>query len=143
MQHRIVGAIVGCVGLLAVLTACGGGSDEPATDGASTPVPAETSATSAGPNLPGVAANADLTAFTCTRDASGVWNATGTLLDPVRTADYRVTVLVAPLGTDRARGKRQILPKVQRNKATPFTITKIPVTAGDSPTCRVQVVRFD
>lgn len=139
MEIRIVGALA----LVLCLGACGGaGTDKPADAGSSTPVPAETEATSAGPTLPGLAANGDLTAFTCGRDTKGGWNATGTILNPAATSDYRITVVVAPTGVERPKAKRQVLPKVKKGTSTPFSVKKIPVTAGDGPSCRVQVVRF-
>lgn len=132
--------------LVTALCACGGRSGEPEEQSTSTPSPSR-STEAAGPDVPGKPANDDLSGFTCSRDGAGDWHASGVLTSPSGSSDYRVTVVVAPTGSDRAgsdraRARRKFIQNVKQAEPKNFEVKKVPA-GSEGGTCRVQVVRLD
>lgn len=134
-----------------LLAGCGGGGDStdkvPADERSSTPVPAEKTTDGANeskaPALPGAAANADLSGFACIAAGGGRWKASGVITNPSsKTSDYRITVIVGPADAGRKNARRRVLPRVRPDNPVPFVLDKIPAAAGNTPVCRVQVVRY-
>ncbi|MGH1563953.1 hypothetical protein [Mumia sp. DW29H23] len=127
-------------GLVLPLSACsGGGGEQPAAaEGTPSATPSATQAASG--TRP---AAEDLLSFRCVPTADPtVWVAQGVIVNQAGTADYRVTVLVASPGSTQATARRIVIPKVVTAVETPFTVNRLKVNPGSSPSCRVQLVRL-
>lgn len=127
-------------GLLGV-SGCAVGGSTPAAEGATTATPSASPSPTA--RAAAQANNADLVSFSCAPDGAGVWNASGVIVNSGSMADFRITVLVAPPGSTGGTARRVVVPGVKTGIETPFTIAKLPVNAGQAPSCRVQLDRLD
>ncbi|WP_370616621.1 hypothetical protein [Mumia sp. Pv 4-285] len=124
--------------VVASLSGCSVVSQPPASADPSASAGASASPTVVPPAVP------DLLSFQCLPTADPkVWTATGVIVNRAATADYRVTVFVAPPGTTTAKARRLVIPKVPTAVETAFTVEGLSVNPGSAPACRVQLVRMD
>lgn len=91
----------------------------------------------------GVVVPQSLSELRCAPGGKGRWNVSGTLTnDEADAADFRVTVVVAPPGTQAATAREITVPDVPSGKSVDFASRRLPATTGDDQVCSVQVVRL-
>jgi hypothetical protein len=144
--------VIFLVGALAVgAAACGGGGDDDGATAdpsagppASSPTTSQPPASSAPESSEGaVEAASDLSEFVCEPGKGGVWNASGVITNSSgRSADYRVTVVVAVGPGVSAPGKRRTLTELAPGAPEPFDIDGLPGGAESDSTCQVEVLRL-
>jgi hypothetical protein len=137
-MSRVLGLVVAAT----ALAACGGGGSGDAADPPTTPSQSA-SPSSRTPPSSTVDASADLSDFVCEPDEDGEWSASGVITNPsARSADYRVTVVVAEGPGVSIPGKRRVLTDVAPGAPEPFDIKALPAAGATDSTCQVEVLQL-
>jgi hypothetical protein len=133
--------VLGLVVVALAIGACGGGGSEGTEDPSATPQSAPTSERTSTDST--VDAAADLSDFVCGPDKDGEWSASGVITNSTgRSADYRVTVVVADGSGASLPGKRRVLTALAPGAPEPFEVMNLPTSGATDSTCQVEVLRM-
>lgn len=132
--------VLGLVVVALAMGACGGGGS--AEDPSATPSQSASTSERTTTNST-VDAASDLSDFVCGPDEDGEWSASGVITNSTgRSADYRVTVVVADGGGVSQPGKRRVLTALAPGAPEPFEVKDLPASGATDSTCQVEVLRM-